>query len=163
MTRDRQLRLIALAAIFRVPGVQVSAQDTDRGCRLVIAPCMGSTEDRYLEGSQKLHAVGLRPLDSLYVDREEWDAYLLEALRAVAKQEEAEQTADHGEPAFNPRVGAMPGLLYDVHAPDQPVVTCLAGDLVRTIGETQKTGKPARVSARLPRAMPSTVDEEVRP
>lgn len=87
-------------------------------------------------------------------DRETCRIYRAEGVLAdaLAELQREADTADHARP--EPPTAHV----YDVHSPGNPVVTCLAADLPRTVGDIQKTGRPSRVSARLPRCEPSTVD-----
>ena len=149
MTRRLQLRLLARAALFAVPGVQVTQQPTDEGFRLIPDTLVGAGDQAWNAGSAAIVNAGLVKKRPFPVGAEEWRLAVRDALAEL--QREAD-TADHARP--EPPTAHV----YDVHSPGNPVVTCLAADLPRTVGDIQKTGRPSRVSARLPRCEPSTVD-----
>ena len=78
------------------------------------------------------------------VGAEEWRLAVRDALAEL--QREAD-TADHARP--EPPTAHV----YDVHSPGNPVVTCLAADLPRTVGDIQKTaGQSGECSAAAVRA-----------
>lgn len=97
--RARQLALAASAAIGDEPGIQVSAQDTESGFRVVIQACVGARPVDYERGYDRMRQCGLRTAhyaEALYVPREEWRNLLECALDEVAKREEdAANTAEH--------------------------------------------------------------------
>lgn len=97
--RARQLLLAARACIGEEPGIQVSAQDTESGFRVVIQACVGACPANYVLGCDRMRQHGLRTApyaEALYVPRDEWRNLLECALDEVAKREEdAANTAEH--------------------------------------------------------------------
>lgn len=97
--RARQLLLAARACIGEESGIQVSAQDTEGGFRVVIQACVGARPADYERGYDRMRQCGLRTAhyaEALYVPREEWRNLLECALDEVAKREEdAANTAEH--------------------------------------------------------------------
>lgn len=104
---------------------------------------------RDLSGAELPYEVfGLAP-NRIDCAQEMWLDAVADAVREVREEEDrAARTAVHEEPAFDPRTGHFPGLLYDVHGPNG-VITARTGDLTRTLGDATVTGRPVRVRARL--------------
>ena len=87
MTRRIQLRLLARAALFAVPGVQVTQQPTDEGFRLIPDTLVGAGDQAWIAGSAAIVNAGLVKKRPFPVGAEEWRLAVRDALAEEREKE----------------------------------------------------------------------------
>ena len=155
MTRRIQLRLLARAALFAVPGVRLAQRPTQDGAELVIDLADDATVDEWVKASGLIVGAGLVKGKPFGVYAGEWRLAIRDALAEL--QREAD-TADHGERPPVDVLCRLPGM-YNVALPDGQIVCQNPRDMLRCLGHATEQCVPARVLIPLPEPVPEHIDD----